>query len=390
MTKTDSYRPKVIMALFLVHFTGDFYSSFVIPLLPVLVEKHGLSLTQVGFMTALMRLLAFVVQPSVGYLADKHSSRMFVLGGPLLCILFLPLMGVAQSFLILLIYLSLGSIGQSMFHPPTAGMISTYSGNRVGFAMSIFGLGGTLAFGLGPLAVAGWVSAYGLETLPYLIPPGLAVMVFLFYSVPNPSNEGLSSLGFWSSIKETLGPAWKSLLVIWLLVLLRTFVGQSFLTFLPLHYADQGRSLISIGMIIAVWTVAGAVSGMVAGHLSDRIGYKPIFMVAYILSTPLLLLLLYVPGPWVFLNTFLAGFVVLASMFPYIALAQRLAPKGKSMVSSLMMGLAFGIGGMLAPLTGHLAEVFSIKTVLYGVALVPLLAVFLIVLLPEPGREEAI
>ena len=389
MEKSDFYNPKVVLALFMVHFVGDFYSSFVTPLLPVLAAKHSLSLTQVGFMTALMRLLAFVVQPSVGYLADRHQTRIFVLGGPALCLLFIPLMGVAQSFAVLLIFLSLGSIGQAMFHPPTASMISTYGGNRVGFSMSIFGLGGTIAFGLGPLVAAGWVSNFSLETLPYLILPGLFFMVYLFVSVPNPKNEDLGHLGFWGSLKETLGPAWKTLLVIWLLVLLRTFVGQSFLTFLPLYYADQGRSLISIGVIIAIWTVAGAVSGVAAGYLCDKIGYKPVFLISYILSTPLLFLLLYLPGQWVFLNSFLAGFMILATMFPAIALAQRLAPKGKSMVSSLMMGFAFGVGGMLTPVTGWLAEKFSINTVLYGVALVPLLVIFLIVILPEPSREGA-
>ena len=385
--ETESYHPKIVLALFMVHFTGDFYSSFVTPLLPVLAAKHALTLTQVGFMTALMRFLAFVVQPSVGYLADRYQPRLFVLGGPALCVLFLPLMGVANSFAMLLLFLGLGSIGQAMFHPPTASLISTYGGNRVGLAMSIFGLGGTMAFGLGPLLVTAWVTRFNLEALPYLILPGIVLMVYLYIAVPHPKTEGLSKLGFWGSVKEALGPAWKPLLVIWLLVLLRTFVGQSFITFLPIYYADQGRSLVSIGVIIALWTVAGALSGVVAGHLSDKIGYRPVFYVAYVASTPLLFLMLYLPGHWVFLNTFLAGFAILATMFPAIALSQRLAPKGKSMVSSLMMGFAFGVGGMLTPLTGRLAELFSIKSVLYVVCLVPLLAVFLIMRMPEPGAE---
>ncbi len=44
-TKTDV---KVIFALTLIHFTGDFYVSFVSPLLPVFVDKFALSLAQVG------------------------------------------------------------------------------------------------------------------------------------------------------------------------------------------------------------------------------------------------------------------------------------------------------------------------------------------------------
>jgi FSR family fosmidomycin resistance protein-like MFS transporter len=64
-------------------------------------------------------------------------------------------------------------------------------------------------------------------------------------------------------------------------------------------------------------------------------------------------------------------------------MAQELAPKGRSMVSSLMMGLAFGTGGMMTPLTGKLADVFSIRPVLTLLALIPLLTTGLIAFLPE-------
>ena len=61
-----------------------------------------------------------------------------------------------------------------------------------------------------------------------------------------------------------------------------------------------------------------------------------------------------------------------------IALAQRLAPQGKSMASSLMMGLAFGMGGLLTPLTGKLADIFTIQPVLTALAFIPLLTAALI------------
>ena len=39
---------KILIALSLVHFSGDFYSSFMSPLFPVFVDQMGLSLAQVG------------------------------------------------------------------------------------------------------------------------------------------------------------------------------------------------------------------------------------------------------------------------------------------------------------------------------------------------------
>ena len=82
--ENDKANFKVIFALTLVHFTGDFYSSFTTPLFPLFVQKLNLSLVQIGIIAGLSRFLAFIVQPSVGYLADRYQTRGFVLGGVLL------------------------------------------------------------------------------------------------------------------------------------------------------------------------------------------------------------------------------------------------------------------------------------------------------------------
>lgn len=374
---------KVIFGLTLVHFTGDFYSSFINPLLPVFVEKYFLTLTQVGLITGISRFLAFIVQPSVGYLADRYRTRFFVLGGPFLAIVFISLVGVAPRYLVLLVFICIGSIGSSMFHPSVAGMVSTYSGRHFGFSMSIFNTGGTLAFGVGPLFITYFVGAYSLEASPFTMIFGLAVMLLLFRIVPPPQGEGLRDLGFIRSIKEVLGTVWKSIILIWVVMVLRAFVGVSFRIFIPVLYAQEGYSLVAIGAVVSLFTVAGAISGLLAGHLSDRIGYKPIFYCAHALTTPGLYLLLYLTGSWVFLGAFVAGFFTMATLPLGVAMAQELAPKGRSMVSSLMMGFAFGAGGMMAPLTGKLADIFSIQGVLFFLAIIPLLTIALIHLLPD-------
>ena len=53
------------------------------------------------------------------------------------------------------------------------------------------------------------------------------------------------------------------------------------------------------------------------------------------------------------------------------------------MASSLMTGLAYGLGGLLTPLTGMLSDLFSIRTVLSFLALIPLLTVGMIYFLPK-------
>ena len=380
---------KVIFSLTLVHFMGDFYASFINPLLPLFVERFSLTLAEVGLITGIARILAFIVQPSVGYLADRYHGRLFIFAGLSLAIVFFPLVGLAPSFLLLVLFISLGSIGASMYHPPCAGMVSTYAGRRPALSMSVFILGGTLAFGAGPLFITSIVQLYGLNVTPYTMILGLGVMVFLFLTVPNPGKEAVSKLGFIGSLRDVLGTSWKPIALLWVIMVLRAFVGQSFMTFIPVLYDREGYSLVAIGTMISLFTVGGAISGLLAGHLSDRWGYKPIFFVSHGLATVSLFLLLVLPGDWVFLNAFVAGFMALATLPLGVAMGQELAPKGKSMVSSLMMGLAFGTGGLLTPLTGKLGDLYSIRPVLMVVAMLPVLTTALIGFLPGRGLEKA-
>jgi FSR family fosmidomycin resistance protein-like MFS transporter len=208
-------------------------------------------------------------------------------------------------------------------------------------------------------------------------------MILLFRIVPSPHGERLKDLGFFHSIKEILGDVWKSIILLWVIMVLRAFVGVSFRSFIPVLYAQVGYSLIAVGAVVSIFTVAGAMSGLLAGHLSDRIGYKPLFYYAHGLATPSLFLLLYLPGNWIYISAFLAGTFSMATMPLGVAMAQELAPRGKSMVSSLMMGLAFGLGGMMAPLTGKFADIFSIQAVLYALAVIPFLTIALVSMLPE-------
>jgi FSR family fosmidomycin resistance protein-like MFS transporter len=211
-------------------------------------------------------------------------------------------------------------------------------------------------------------------------------MIYPIRVLPCPEKEALISLGFLGSMKEVFGEVWKPILLIWVISVLRAFVSHTFTTFLPVLCAREGFSLFFIGGVISSFSIAGAISGVISGHLSDRIGYKSIFYVSSFLSTGFLLLLLILPGQWILVNAFLSGFFIMSILPLTITMGQELAPKGKSIVSSLMMGLAFGTGGMMAPLAGHFADLFSIRSVLTAVAFFPVLMVPLIYILPETKR----
>jgi FSR family fosmidomycin resistance protein-like MFS transporter len=381
---------KILFALTLIHFTGDFYTSFINPLFPVFVEKLNLSLTQIGIIAGTMRLLAFVIQPTVGYLADRYQTRAFIFSGLILTIVFIPLAGIAPNFWILLFCVALGSVGSSMFHPSVTGMVPVYAGTKAGFSMSLFNTGGTLAFGLGPLFITWYVALFGLTAMPVTMIAGLLVLAYLFIVIPKPQSEGLKRAGFFGALKESLGAAWKVVALIWLVMFLRALVGQSFLTFMPVLYVREGFSVVSAGAIYSIFIMSGTVSGLLSGHISDRIGFKPVFIFSFLFMAPALWLLMQLNGNWVYFGAALAGSFVLAPLPLGVTMAQTLAPKGRSMVASLMMGFAYGLGGAITPIVGKLADIYTIRPVLTFIAVIPLLAVLIITQFPKTRSNALI
>jgi len=374
---------KILFALTLIHFTGDFYTAFITPLFPVFVDKLGLTLTQIGVIAGTMRLLAFIIQPTVGYLADRYQTRACILIGLALTIVFIPLSGIAPNFGFLLLFVALGSVGSSMFHPSVTGMVPLYAGSKAGFSMSVFNTGGTLAFGLGPLFITWYVASFGLSAMPATMIAGLLLLVYLFRVIPQPQSEGMRRTSFLGALKESLGDAWKVVALIWLVMLLRAIVGQSFLTFMPVLYVQEGFSVVSAGAIYSLFIFSGTISGLLSGHISDRIGFKPVFLFSYLCMAPALYLLMQLNGNWVYAGAALAGGFVLAPLPLGVTMAQTLAPKGRSMVASLMMGFAYGLGGAITPLVGNLADSYSIRPVLTVIAFVPLLALPIIAFFPK-------
>jgi FSR family fosmidomycin resistance protein-like MFS transporter len=361
MTNIGPINKKVIFALFLVHFSGDFFLSFVKPLLPVLATKFSLTLTQVGLIGGLSMLTAFFIQPIFGYLADYYRPRTIALIGLLVGSICIPLVGTASGYGFVLAFIGFGSIGSAMYHPSTAGMVSLYTGRHAGLSMSLFGLGGTLAFTIGPVFLTGYVTLFGLERLPYTTLFGLLVFPILMVLIPTYEESVTKEHTFFGMLRDSLGDVWRPIVLIWTLAFTRALLEQVTLTFIPMLFAAEGYSLVSIGTVISLFTVGGSISSLVCGHLVDRFGFRPIYFFS-----------------------FFSGFILLATLFPAVALAQKVAPRSRSLVSSIIMGLTMGIGGILMPFIGRLADVFGIRPVLTSVAFIPFGMLILVRYLPDP------
>ena len=370
-----------VLLMACVHMMVDGYGNIFAPLLPLLIPRLGLTLAAAGTLTMLFQLSASVAQIGFGHLADRWRPRVLVMTGPVIAVTVLSFVGTATSVGMLAIILIVGGLGGASFHPPAAALAHRLGGTRQGFSMSVYITGGTLGFSLGPLLFAPFAQRFGLTWTPLLALPGLAVVAFFLRRVPAMSAHTSGGTGF-----RALIPYARPLALLYVIVVLRTLAAISFATFLPVMLTRRGMTLAGSGTAVALYLFASGVGGFAGGPTADRFGPKRVIALSLVLAAPFLFVAPTLTG-WPFLVTLAIGGFFLQSTLPVnVTFGQSIAPVSAATVSSLMMGFAWGMGGLSVPIVGLVADRIGIEPTLRGLALVPIAAA--LCALPLPARAR--
>lgn len=360
------------------HMMVDGYGNILAPLLPLLITRLDLSLAAAGTMTMMYQLSASVAQVGFGHLADRWRPRLLVMAGPVISVTVLSFVGLATSEPMLAAILVLGGLGGAAFHPPAATLAHQLAQDRPGLSMSIYISGGTLGFALGPLMFAPFAEHVGLHWTPVLALPGLAVIGFFLARVPAIKWSPHSSQGL-----RALRPYALPLTLLYFIVVLRTMTSIAFATFLPVLLTRRGMSVATAGAIVASYLFASGVGGFFGGPAADRWGPKRVIAWSLVASVPFLFVAPVLHGLPFIIVLAIGGFFLQSTLPVNVMFGQAIAPVSAATVSSLMMGFAWGTGGMTVPLTGFVADRIGIESTLMALAFVPLLAAGCA--LPLPG-----
>lgn len=364
------------------HFIVDGYSNIYAPLLPLLIPHLQMSLFAAGTLQMCFQIANSVAQLAFGHIADHWRPRVLVIGGPLVAVSLLALIGLPTTPFMLGVVLVLGGLGAAAFHPPAAALVHRLSAERKGFAMSFHITGGSLGFSLGPLIFAPFAERYGLQWTPLLIVPALAVLAVLLPRVP--PIEHLTERGAVRGFKA-LRPYRKPLTLLYLIVVVRTLTALSFATFMPVMLTRRGMTVAEAGTAMAIYLLATSVGGFFGGAIADRWGPRNVIIWSLVLSVPFLA---YAPMQtgWTFVAIVSLGGFLLQSTLPVnVSFGQMIAPISAATVSSLMMGFAWGTGGLSVPFVGMLADRIGIERTLVVMSVMPLAAAVLAAPLPS-GR----
>jgi len=104
-------------------------------------------------------------------------------------------------------------------------------------------------------------------------------------------------------------------------------------------------------------------------------------------AVPLLLIAMLSPAPMSYVLLAVGGTFLNVGVPVNVVMAQRLVPEGASTVSALMMGFAWGAGGLCAPLTGLLSSSIGFGRALTLITLLPLVAILFLSRFPKDERQ---
>ena len=375
-----------IIWLCLAHLFADVYSGFLNPIMPFIAAKLGFSMAVATIIISISHICSSMLQPIFGFFADNILKRFFIFWGVILAALFIPLTPAAPNVFILLIFMILGSLGGSFFHPQAMGFINYFSGKDCSNTMGIFMSMGSLGFAFGPL-MATWITQFlGLDVVSYTSLFGLALAFMMFIFVPKLSRieKQPEHKNFIISFKEILGCRQMNYLM--LVAMMKSLITSSSCILLPFLWKSMGYSPIYIGFALFLFVFAGALGSFLSPKAERIFGSKPVVYFSMWATFPMMLIfgLIYKTQPVLsILVFFIIGFTTMLAQPVTMVWAQRTLPKYKSIVAGFINGFCVGTVALCMSVLGAVAQKFGIMNVLIILSTVPAMASYFVKFLKE-------
>jgi len=263
-----------VTTISLAHLAHDTYSAFLAPILPLLIEKLGMSLVMSAFLD-IARKLPSLLNPFFGLLAERTDARYFVIISPALTALSMSLLGVTDSYALLLVLLIISGVSSTLFHIPSPGIIKASSkGDKIGRGMSYYMVGGELARTLGPLLVTAAVSLWGLEGTWRLMPFGFIASLILYYRLRDftftqqkftkkaEKGDALAEVKHFMPLFSVMAG----------FMFFQSAMKMATTLYLAVYLTQHGFSLWYASIALSVLQFFGVIGTFLSGSISDKIG----------------------------------------------------------------------------------------------------------------------
>jgi DHA1 family multidrug resistance protein-like MFS transporter len=349
------------------------------PLLPLFLENDlGLSRGQEvelwsGIIAAAHFLTLTIFSPIWGSLADRYGRRIMVIRSSAAVGVFnLLIVLVANQYQLLGVRLGMGVL--SGFGASATALVGAVTPKeRLGYALGLMGTGQTVGIVFGPL-LGGVISTYFGYRIAFLFTGvlSLAACLLTAFAVREdfvaPTKEELAAkpslLRGMASIARS-----RDLVAMFVVLALNrlTIGGVGPITSLYVGELNVPENLVPTvaGLAFSVAGVGAAITAPLLGRLADRIGYKPVLLVALAGSAVFFLPQAWVTAAWQFLALRFGLGLLSGGIQPAAyAIIGRKAPPGQQSAAYGLTFSATAMGNFTGPLlSGVMAASFGLRSV---------------------------
>ena len=361
------------------HFVHDVYSAFISPLLPLLIDKLGLTLLMAGSLPVFMQAPS-MLGPLIGYLADRFSVRYLVIFAPAITATLATLIGFMPTYGTAALLLFCVGVNIMAFHAPAPAMIAHVAGDKVGRGMSFFMAAGELARSVGPLLVGFGVTEWGMEGLWRLMFFGWLSSAVLYWRLRDVSAKRERRKGKSKPMLKRFARVFGPLLGV---MLLRNMAASSLGIFMVVYLVDiRGFELTLATGALALYEFSGVGGALLGGTLSDRLGRRKMVAGAATGSALLMLIFVHVEGALMIPLLIGLGFTALSVSPVFLALVQDQLPENRATANGVFMFYAFGVRAINVIMVGALGDALGLQNAFIAAALISLLSLPVIATLP--------
>ncbi|SMQ63637.1 MFS transporter, FSR family, fosmidomycin resistance protein [Devosia lucknowensis] len=388
----------IILCVSGAHLLNDLLQFLLPALYPLLKENYGLSYFQIGMLTLGQQITACLLQPVFGLSGDLKPKPYWLALSMTIVTAGTALLAAASGFWMLFLAAVVVGTGSALFHPEASRVSRLASGGRLGFAQSLFQVGGNAGTALGPLAAA-----------LILLPMG-QTSIFWFLIVAAFGIAVLSYVGRWYAEHQRQAasrprpavtkPALSrdrlivAFAVIGALLLSKFIYIEGLKSYYAFFLMDKfALSAQEAQYYLFAFLGAVAAGTFIGGPVGDRYGRLAVIWVSILGSLPFTLALPYLDLFWTCVMSIMVGLILSSAFSAMVVYAQELVPGKVGMIAGFVFGFAFGIGALGAAIMGGLADWIGIIPVFQICAFLPALGI-LTILLPKtaelhPERKPA-
>jgi len=387
---SNSFQLGNVITISFAHLVNDIYSSFLSPLLPLLVKKYGITLSLAGMLNLFQQIPA-LFQPFVGILSEKIPARFLLIFAPSITAISMSMLGIANDYGALIIIVIFAGVGSTLFHVPGSVMVKRISGERIGKGMSYFMLGGELARSLGPMLVLGAVEFWSLEETYKLIPIGITATVLLFLRfrkirITKDLKKTKENISYYKEIKK------HSTLFIQIsgVFFFSAIMRGALTAFLPVYIVEKGSSLWFGGIALSIFQLAGAAGTFLSGTISDKMGRRKVLFLISAISPILMFVFVFSSGIFSFALLIMMGLSMFGITPVMLALINEIESVHISFINGVFMTINFLSGSFGIIIVGFLGDLFSLKNAFIISPLVGLLTLPFIFMIKKISKGKKV